>query len=138
MVELKENDNTCQFNSESGLGLIEIIASISILTIVGFGISMSLVTGIRVHKHTQINYAARSLAVSRLEEYAAIETTELDDNYDDSETGITTAGTTITFARVTNVTVNSDDSRTVEVTVSSENHLIDTSVNFVTTFAVWE
>ena len=126
-------------NKEQGFGLLEILVSMSLLAVVGLSLASSMYTAIRTQKKTLYADVAYNLAVNKVELYAAINTADLDDTYDDNETGLTLSTLPdITFDRVTDVTVNADNSRTVDITVTCNHPLLPVSIDYSATYPVWE
>lgn len=123
---------------EDGFSIIEVIVSILIIAVMSLGILSNILMALRSDKLIEVNQAAYNLALSKVEQLAAIKPSQLDASDNQSETGVTVSGMNVTFARTTQVTVNADNSRTIQVDVSSERAKIDTSVSYTTTFAVWE
>jgi len=127
-----------QRNGESGFSLIEIMMSILILAVISLAVSSNLIAALRTAKFTQVNHAASSLAISKVEELAAIDTLNLDASYNATETSVAWPDFNINFTRTVVVTVNADESRTIDVTVVSNADKVPTTVEFTTTFAMWE
>jgi prepilin-type N-terminal cleavage/methylation domain-containing protein len=125
-------------SEEEGFALVEVLVSITILAIISLGVTKNLVAALRTAKFTELNHAASSLAISKVEELAAVDVNSLDSSYSGTESAVSWTGLNISFTRQTTVTVNADESRTVAVVVSSNNPRMTTSVDFSTTFANWE
>lgn len=124
--------------SDAGFALLELLAGILLISVLSMAVAMNTMMALKVAKFTEANHAASSLAISKIEELAAVDTVNLDSSYDQTESSLTWGNTNMTFSRSVTVTVNADDSRTVDVTVASVNMVIPTTVNFSTTFALWE
>ena len=123
---------------ERGTTLIEVLVSLLIIAIMSLGVMKNSVVAMRASKLTELNHAASSLAISKIEELAAIDTQNLDATFSATETDVAWGGVETTFTRVTSVVVNANDSRDVSVTVSSNSSLLPTTVAFETTFVPWE
>ena len=124
--------------AEQGMGIIELLIAVALIGLIAAGISSNTTMSLRISKYTELNYAASNLALSRIELLSAIEPADVDSDYNKTETGLTTNGVGIKFTRVTTVTVNSDDSRTINVVVSNSDYKIPVRVEYETTFSVWE
>lgn len=123
---------------KAGFSLIEVLVSISILSIVALGIGAGMIVGLKTYKKAQVNAALRTLAKEQLETMAGINPQEIDDTYDDNETGLTVSSiSNMTFSRETDVTVNADNSRTVVVTVASEHSGFTKQLLMQSTFTRW-
>lgn len=118
--------------------LVEVMVAVVFFAIVGLALTQSVLGGIRFQKQAEIIMLAKNLAISKAEQLSGVSTTLLNDTYDLTENNLTVTGHTITFTRVTNVTVNSDGSVTVDVSVSSLNPILTNAVSFTTRFAPWE
>lgn len=136
--QLENNEVVFVSKKEEGFSMVEVIVSILIIAIMSLGILSNILMALRSDKLIEINQAAYNLALSRVEQFAAIKPSELDASDNSSETALTVAGLNISFSRTTTVTVNADNSRTITVDVQSESNNFDTGVNYSTTFAVWE
>ncbi|MDC0357211.1 type II secretion system GspH family protein [Oligoflexia bacterium] len=123
---------------EAGFALMEVLVSIVIASLAATGVALSLSTALKVEKLTEVHLAASTLASSKIEQLASIDPLNLDATDNSTETAVTFPGLNMTFTRTVTVTVNVDDSRTLAVDVSSNNDGIPSTVDFVTTFALWE
>lgn len=124
--------------SEGGFAILEILACMLLVAILSLAVGQNTVMALKVAKFTEANHAASSLAISKIEELAAIDTLNLDSSYNSTETSLAWESTNLTFTRTVTVTTNADDSRTVRVVVTSNNSTIPTTVDFSTSFALWE
>ena len=125
-------------SDEDGISMIEVMVSIVLIGILASGITSSLQTSLRVAKKTEVHYAASSLAASRVEDLAAIDIGDVDSSLNEVGTQVNWPGLNLDFFRTTTVTINADDSRTIDVTVSCTHATVPTTVDFSTTFARWE
>lgn len=125
-------------HSQRGVGLIEVLVSISLISILGAGLAMNTIVSYRANKIIEVGNAAHNLAIQKIEEFAGIDAVDLDDADDLTENSVVYSGLSMTFTRVTNVTVNANNTRQVDVTVTCNNTLFDTPVNYRATFSVWE
>ena len=123
---------------QTGMSLMSVLVAMVILSVVSLALSKNTIASLHIIKLTEVNYAASNLAVSKVEELAARNPIDLDDSFDDTENAVTTADLDITFTRVTDVTVNADDTRIVHVTVTSNSSVVNTTADFETSLSVWE
>lgn len=124
--------------SQSGNSVIEVLVSIVLMALLGLGVTNSAISSLRFSKYMETHHVASSLAISKMEEIGALDTTDIDDDLDVTEGTVTWPGLSFTFTRTVAVTVNGDNSRTVDITVTSNDAPIPASVNFASTFAEWE
>ena len=124
--------------NEGGFGLMEVLVAVVLLGIVCLAIASNVITGLRFHKHAEIDLLAKNLAVSKVEELSGIVLDDLDDSYDGTEANLLVTGHAIAFTRVTDVTIEADGARFIEITVSSDSPYLPTPVNYSTRFATWE
>lgn len=122
----------------SGVALIEVLVSIVLIGIVAIAILYSVSTAMTVAKLTEVHYAASSIASSRIEELSAVNLADLDSSYNESDTDVVWPGLDIVFRRNVQVTVNGDNSRTINVRVASAHASLPANVRFVTHFAPWQ
>lgn len=130
--------NPLTSESEAGIAIMEVIIAMVLITIVGVSMSFGVVTSLVAMKKVEMNNAASGLAISKIEELAAVEVSHLDSTYSEAESAVLVDGIDISFTRVTNVQVNADNSRTVAVTVSSNSTTVPTEVAMSSRFALWE
>ena len=124
--------------AQAGSTIVEVLVAIVLFGLVGLSMATSNIYGIKFQKRAELGNLATNLAVTKIEQLAGYDPTTLDAGDNSSETGIAVSGHSITFNRVTTITVNSDGSRTVQVTVSSPIASLLTPVTYVTRFAPWE
>lgn len=127
-----------KFQAEHGISVLEILISIVLLTIMAMGVTKGVNSALKTTKYTEYNHISSSLAVSRMEQLASVSINFLDASYGGTENAVTWPGSNETFTRVTTVTVNADDSRTITVTVTPNNTNLASTVEFTNTFANWE
>lgn len=132
------NEERIESQRESGFALVEVLVSILVMAIISLGVAKNLIGALSTAKFTEVNHAASSLAISKMEELASIDVSLLDTSYNGTESAVVWPGLSISFTRDTTVTVNADDSRRVDVVVTSNSNKVPTSVEFATTFASWE
>ena len=122
---------------ESGVTLIEVLVATLLLMITGGAILANMLYSMQSSKFIEANHAASSLAADRLEQLAAVEIGDLDDTFDETDTTVTWPGLDLGFVRSTDVTVNSDGSRTAVVTVKTTDFVMPTKVTFQDNFYAW-
>ena len=132
----KDLQNTHK-KKDKGFSLLEVMVSICYIALMGFTILTASVTSVKFQKLSEIGNAAMNMAMSKAEELSGVALTSLDDSYDETESDISTDDHNILFQRVTNITVNADGSRTVEITVSSSSKYLPNPIVYNTTFALW-
>lgn len=125
-------------NSEAGSTLIELLVAILIIGLLGMASVQNQVMALQAAKLTEANHAASSIVISRIEELAAVRTTDVDSSFNETDTPVTWNSLNFTFLRSTTVTVNADGSRDITVTANSDNEHTPTEVEFETTFAPWD
>lgn len=127
-------------NSQAGFGMIEVLVSLTIFSIVALGFTKNLMTTMAQHKYVLVNEAMHDLAIERIEIYSSINPLEMDSaSHDETEnTASVEYLSNMTFTRVTDVTENADGSREIDVTVSPNHARYSSkSVNLSTTFIRW-
>ena len=125
-------------NDQRGSSMLEVLVATLILAIIGLTVTLSAISGIRFQKVSEIGNIAMNLAVSKAEELSGVRIDLLTDSYDATESNLLLTGHKISFKRVTDVTVNSDGSRTIAITVSSDSRYLPQPARYTTTFAPWE
>lgn len=113
----------------SGISLLEVLFGILIIAIVGLLLSRILSMTYYTHKKVEVAAAADLLVTNKLEELASLGVATLSDGDDLTENNLTGLGTDITFTRVTDVTVNADQSVTLNVSVTSEHARVPHNLN---------
>lgn len=122
----------------AGFSLMEVLVAIVIFGIAGLAMTSNAVVGFRFQKSTELGLLAKNLAVSKAEELSGVFLDDLDNSYDLTENNLTVTGHRIPFTRVTDVTIEADGSRTIDVTVSSPSGLLLAPVHITTRLAPWE
>jgi len=125
-------------SGQSGITVIEAVVSIVVLSIVAVAITSNLFVALRTAKTTEVNHAVSTLASSKMEELSAISAIDLNPSFSGVEANVTWPDLNFTFTRTTVVTINSDQSRSATVTVSSNHPSLKSTVSFKTNFALWE
>lgn len=125
---------------QSGISILEVIIGMFLLAVISLSLARSIATAFQNYKNTQITAAMRNFAHNRLELYAAINPQSMDDSsHDDTENNLTISyiSSNVTFNRITDVIVNSDDSRTIEVSVTCNHPKFNKTITEQTTFSRW-
>ena len=120
--------------SEQGLSVVEVLVAISLLAISGLAVAQST---IRSFSHLNQSYRtsiASQIALEHLELFAQRDPSTLEATASESSTTVTQSG--LTFYRSTAISVNSDGSRTVSVSVTSPRGLTG-KASLSTTFPLW-
>ena len=125
-------------NHEDGSTLIEAMVGILLLAIMGLTVTWSSMMSMRYQKVSEIGNLAMNLAVSKAEQLSGVRIDLLTNAYDSTENNLTINGHAITFKRVTDISVNSDGSRTISIVVSSDSRYLPRPARYSTTFAPWE
>lgn len=101
---------------DSGFGLIEVLVSIVILSIVGLATARSSITAMSSLQRSQRNTLAYQLAMTKLESMISIDPTGLDSGDNSTESSIIAEGAE--FTRTVAIVVNTDQSRQITVSVA--------------------
>ena len=112
MILLDENKQETQ----RGSIILEVLVGVILLAIMGLGLTRSMLMSLKTREHSVRSSFAMQIAADTLEEYSAINPSSLDDTNDLTDV-VTRLG--VNFNRVVDVTVNSDNSRTIDVTVEA-------------------
>lgn len=125
---------------EKGLGILEVIFSIVIISLVMASMTKNMMIAMKIFKQRDVSEAAFDLAVDRVEHLSVQNAVELSDSNDEVESNLTSAtlSSNMKFTRTTNITVNADNSRTVDVTVTSNSSKYPVTKNYSIVMAVWE
>ena len=122
-------------SGERGITLMEVLFCVLFTSIMAMGLTSSTLTSYRSYNNTLHNSYAMQLALQRLEQLAAVSPDTLSNATDSDEPEVLMDN--MSFRRVTDVTINADRSRTVEVTVTSNSAKLNTSVTISDTFTMW-
>lgn len=101
--------------TEQGSIIIEVLVGIIILSIMALGLMRSTLMSLRIREHSVRSSYAMQIAADTIETYSAINPSSLTDSNDLTDV-VTRIG--VSFNRVVNVTVNADDSRTIDVAIT--------------------
>ena len=127
-----------KLSKQRGVSLIEALASMSLFALVGLGLTGNTIYALKINKFTEVNNTIHNIAMSKIEEFAAVDASTLDDSDDSTESSVTTPGSNFTFRRVSNITVNAGGTRSIAVTVSCNDPRYASTKTYNATFAVWE
>ena len=126
---------TTKPSCEAGFSILEVLAAIVLLSIVGLNVTYGTIISLRMLKRSMRTSLATELAAQRMEELAALDPSTLNDSYDLVETGLISDN--VSFSRTTEVTVNSDKSVTVDISVVGEHSTLGGRAALSNTFAYW-
>lgn len=116
--------------------LIELMVCLLVAALVSIGISKSSVLSLRLASKTRHDSAGVQLAMEKLEEFGAMDPQFLDETKSAVETEVIRQG--MSFSRMVDVTINSDRSRQITVTVQAlRGHGDSEPVTLADTFALW-
>lgn len=121
--------------AECGFSMIECLVAVALLSVTALAVTHSTVQSMVLAKRNMRNSMATQLALSKIEEYAAMDP----ESYTaaNSVTGTSIVFDDVTFTRSIAITVNSDSSRTVQVTVRVADASLGGDVTFKDTFPLW-
>lgn len=115
---------------QSGSSMVELLVAISLFGIVALGLGNSIGFSNRIQAKTNSNSVAMQIALEQLEDYAKLDPLTLQT----SSVTSTFARNTTTYNETVSITVNSDKSRTVSVTVTDNNKVIKSSATVKGTY----
>lgn len=121
--------------NESGVSLIELMVTVLLLTVIGAAATASTITYLHARKRAMNDSLALQLAQERIEEFAAVDPVRFSDG--DSWTEIETR-LGLAFTRVSTISLNADNSRTVVVQVSPNQETDGGSATISASFVPWE
>ncbi|RMG39205.1 MAG: hypothetical protein D6719_13820 [Candidatus Dadabacteria bacterium] len=119
-------------SNQRGIILIEILVGVSLLSIIGLGIITSSIVFIKIRHKSISDALATQIALEELEDFAAEDPLSHSDGESWSET--VTRGLR-EFTRTATVTVNSDNSRTLTVSVTAKGNTIGGAITMSNTYA---
>ncbi len=125
------------FRRQMGFSMIELLVAVALLGLSGLAISRSVIQGFRILKFSEVNFIANSLAMAKMEEFAAKDTIEITAALNAVEPAVTYPDLGLTFTRTSTIVENLDETRTVTVNVRTNQPPV-TSVEFTSTFVLWE
>ena len=117
-----------------GFSLLEVLVSITILSVIGLSLVRSTITSMTLREKIIRDNTALELALDTLENYASVNPSTLDDSAD-STTSYTVGPAT--YSVTIDVSVNSDSSRTVDVSVSCPQVALGGNAYVSGTFTPW-
>lgn len=124
-----------RMRSEAGFSIMEVMVAVVILALVGLASAKNSIMSMSTFKRSMRNSIAMQLAVEKLEELGSVNPTTLDNSDDSTEANVVEDN--ITFTRVTQVTQNADESRTVTVTVNANDADLGGTYEVTNTFPLW-
>lgn len=125
-----------RYARQAGFSLIEVLACLMILSLMGLSILNAQVTTFKSRKKAHNDSLAIVLAQERLERFAAVNPLSLSETGPDGETEeITRDG--VEFLVTSYITVNSDDSRRVTIVVTPLESTTGGDASTSSTFSPW-
>ena len=121
--------------NEKGTSIIEVLVMLSFAAILGLGLTYSLIMSYRSAHKNAYHSAAMQLAIEKLEELKGVDPTDLTSA--DNQTESNVAVGQMRFTRVSTISVNTDRSRSVLVTVTSNNDAVTAQATISDIFALW-
>lgn len=118
-----------------GEGLVEVMFSLVLFALIGLGFAYSGITASNTSGRNFQSAAAMKLALEKMEEFVRINPQDLSDADDATESSVQSGN--MSFTRTTDVTINTDRTRSVEITVISNVPNSDTAVTIANSFALW-
>ena len=129
------NRERLQVCNEHGAALLDVLIALVLISLISAGLTLNSITASQALLKLQRKIYSQQLAQSKLEEFAMIDPSLLDDSYDDLELGVQAEG--IDFVRQVDVTVNADGSRSVEVSVAPASTSPNGGVTLTNRFVEW-
>ncbi len=129
-----------QSKGERGVSLMEVMVIMSVFAVVSLAIANSTMTGLRAYKFVSVKAAADTLAQSKMEQWAALNPSEVDATDNQTEASVTSPSVSnITFTRQSTIVVNADESRTITVTVVGNASGLPSRINasVTSTYSLW-
>jgi Tfp pilus assembly protein PilV len=115
--------------------MFEALVAMLLLSILGLGMAKSMILAIHTIRRSDRNAVALQLAQRKMEEFAMVNPSSLTNANDQTESNLQVRN--MAFTRSSDVTVNSDASVTVLVTVSPSVAGRGKTVALTSTFPVW-
>lgn len=122
-------------SNQRGMTLVEVLVALVLLSVVPLGLTYSSILSYKVIHRNQRHSVASQLALDRMEDLAATNPANLNDTFDETENNVVVDGAS--FTRITEVTLNADNSRTVLVTVTGNEASLGGRATVSSTFALW-
>jgi type II secretory pathway pseudopilin PulG len=133
-----DETGACWSCDDEAFGLLEVLFAVVLIGIVATAVSLSVVSSAQTIKRTQVNYMASNAAISKIEEFAALDPESFDEGDSDTETNLTISGSALSYTRETTIDINADGSRSVTVNVSSNDFYMPVEVEFESRFVLKE
>jgi Tfp pilus assembly protein PilV len=121
-------------NHERGLSAVEVLVAIALLAISGLAVAQSTIRSFSFLNQSYRSSLASQIALEQLELLAQQNPATLQESGGESAAQVIHSG--LTFYRSTTISINSDGSRTVSVSVSSPTGMHG-KASLSTTFALW-
>jgi len=121
--------------NERGMSLLESLAAISILSVVGLSLTYSTIASYKLTHRNIRNSVAAQLALEKMEELAARNPSTLSSADNEFEEEVLVDN--MAFNRNTEIEVNIDGSRTIFVDVDTNNESLGGRSSMINTFALW-
>jgi prepilin-type N-terminal cleavage/methylation domain-containing protein len=121
-------------HGERGVSMVEVLVAISILAISGLAVTQSTIRSFATLNQSYRTSVASQIALDKIESFAQQDPSTIQTSSNESNNSVTHSG--LQFLRSTSVAVNSDGSRTITVSVASQNGWPG-SASLSTTLPLW-
>lgn len=119
---------------ERGVSVVEVLVAISLLAISGLAVAQSTIRSFATLSQSYRTSVASQIALDKIESLAQLDPSTIQTTSNESKTSITQSG--LLFYRSTSITINSDGSRTILVSVTSPTGLSGKST-LTSTLPLW-
>ncbi|MCB0336433.1 MAG: prepilin-type N-terminal cleavage/methylation domain-containing protein [Bdellovibrionales bacterium] len=124
-----------RISAEAGVTLIELLVAFAIFSVIALAFTFNSSQAHRTIDHSNRHAGMQQLAIEKIEELSAINPILLNDTYDDTESDLDIDG--IEYERITDITINANGSRTIDVTINAENSSRATQFTLSHTISLW-
>lgn len=108
--------------SQEGISIVELLMSMLVVGVSLAAMNKNIMTAFDVQKSRDVSSMSSSLAYFKLEELMSFNPKSLSSSLNETETDVSYEGIeSFNFTRATTITSNSDGTKTLNVTVSSNN-----------------
>jgi len=121
----------------AGFTIVELLVSLLLMGILAVAIAQGTTVSLTLSKQTRVSQLMHNLAVGRLEEISGTKASFLTAGTG-VEAEVSAPGTGFTFTRTTAITLESENTRAVTVTVASNGAVKPQPVIYKATLPVWE
>jgi Tfp pilus assembly protein PilV len=121
-------------NVESGVSMVEVLVAMSLLAISGLAVTQSTIRAFGTLNQSYRTSVASQIALDKIENLAQQDPSTIQSTSNETNSSVTQSG--LQFLRSTRVTVNSDGSRTIIVSVTSPTGSPGTA-SLTTTLPLW-